>query len=420
MATVVFRGDAQATAQVDTITIGGTWANGETATVTINGKTVTHTAVTGSLTVNEIAAALRTALNASDIGEFSEITFGGTDPDITCTADTPGAPFTMSVSKVSTSGTISKASTTANSGPSVLQDDNVTGGSLPGTGDTWTLEDSAVSILYDLDQLPAGTIDATYIEASYTGSIGNPRFNPNGYHEYRPRELEIETSVLEIGRGDGDGSPRMLINLGSVACDVRVYKTDASSDDGYHALRIRGTNAANTMEVNGSATVDIAPEAGQVATFATLYCNGACTVRISNGVTVGTLVAAGNAQVEIESAAALAAITEIRCEGQATVVLLGDNAVTAINVFDSATLDDRGEGTVTTLTKGPDANYTTANSSVNAGARTITNTVLAAGGGTFNDGQKKVTFTNPIDLGAAGISDLPNLNLGDNINLQRS
>lgn len=420
MSTEIFRGDAVAVAQVRQSELTGTWATNDTITVTINGKTVTYT-VGGTTTITAILTGLAAALNASTIPEFAESTWSNADPYLRQTSDTAGRSQTFSISRTtSSSGAVGAPSdSTANSGPSALVAANFDTGALPAAADTCYIQDTSVDLLYNLDAL-SGTLTACCIAASFTGEIGLPsRDETNDYYQWRPRYLVINVSTLVIGDGQGDGSGRMLIDLGSVQSAVLVLKTAESVEDEFHALRIKGTHASNTLEVYGG-SVDVAPEGADTATFATVTVGGDARVRISRRVTLGTLNVVGTATVELESAASLTDITAINVSGRATLIIRGDNTITALKILDQGTVDDRGEGTITTLTKGPNGNYSVSNNTNGVGARTITNTVLAAGTGQFDNANKTCTFTNAIDLGPAGLLDFPNLDLGYDINVQIS
>ena len=432
MATITFRGDAAPpTKQVSTITVGGTWLTGETASITMNGRSVTVT-LGATVTVAHVCDALRAAFNGDAIvgdetrnttgnliPEFNEITATDTNTTVVLTHDTNGVPFTATVSETSTSGTVSIATTTAAVGPSILAAGNLSGGALPSASDILVFEDNSVDLLYGLDAA-TNLLAELHIKASSTGLIGLSRFNANSYAEYRTREFTVESTLVTIGAGEGDGSGRLLLNLGNDQTAVVVYKTDTSEDEGYHALRIRGTHASNVLRVLGSSTVDIACEAGHTATFATLIVGGSSKVRTSAGTTLGTVIVEGSAELTIDSVAALADITAITIRDTAKVILTGDNAITAFEIQGQGTFDDRGSGTITTLQVGPSANYTTRYSAVATGARVITTTQIASGSGEFYDANKKCTFTNAIDLGMGGLSGRPNLNLGDEIDIQRS
>ena len=174
--------------------------------------------------------------------------------------------------------------------------------------------------------------------------------------------------------------------------------------------------------MNGDqAQVDVAPEYNHTATFATVTIGGSSVVRISDRVTITTLNISGNAVVDLTSATGLTDITTINLFGNAHLTLRGDNGIGTVNIHDTATLDDRGEGTITKINKSPSCHYTTENSAVASGARVITNIDMNAGSGTFNDSAKKCTLSDAINFGASNpFTDFPGVNLGTDINLQKS
>lgn len=431
MANVEFRGDAVAFAKVVQTTVTGTWATSDVANVTINEKTLAVT-IGSSVTVTDVAAAVVAAFNGAAVvndetrnftgdeePDFSEITASNVAGVISFTGDTDGLDFTVTVSETTAgSGSMGTPSTTtAPKGDNALVAENMVGGALPSAADDLTIEASSTDILYSLDSLSGTALGTLYIKGSYTGDIGLRRNNASGYIEYRTQELTVDVDDCEIGAGSGDGSGFMRINFQSAAVNVKVYNTNTAEEDDRHALQIRGTSIT-TLETEGSSTVDLAAYVGDAATVTTLTADGSSTVRTSPTTTLTTVNAGTDATVEIHSEASLSAITTINIRGNATVILSGDNAVTTVNILDNGTLDDRGEGTITNLNRGPDANYTTANSSVAAGARIVTNATFEAGAGEINDAGKKVTWSNAIDFGLADpFTDFGNLTLGDDIDL---
>jgi hypothetical protein len=103
MGTNVWRGDAAAVAQEDDFTPGGTPIPGDLFKVTINGKTVSYTDVSTSLTValmvSDVCTGLAAALSASQFGEFAELSYDGSSgTTVKGVAQTAGIPFVTSVS----------------------------------------------------------------------------------------------------------------------------------------------------------------------------------------------------------------------------------------------------------------------------------------------------------------------------------
>lgn len=424
MADAVWRGDAPAVAAVRSSTLGGTDPTGvETATVTINAKSVVTTV--GGSTVDEAGDQIKDACNASTIPEFAELTwaYDSATNKLTATADTAGKEFTFSISTNSITMTVGAVAVeTANSGANALIAANMDTGAFPGAADDLTIEQTSASLFYTLDALSAVALGTVFVEGTFEGAIGLPRINTSGasdYIEYRGRYLQLDVDNLIIGEGPGDGSARMQIDTQSAQTNIRVYKTGDSSDDQY-ALRLKGSHASNELHVSGDSEVDLAPDGGDTAQYAKIVATGSAQLRISRRVTVGTLDISGNAAVILDTDAAVTNITSITLRDNATLVIYGDNTVTTLDVGGSARVTDNCDGgTITTLTVGPNATYTTEDSAADAGDRTVTNTTLSPGASLL-DPRKVLTLSNAIDLGLGSLADYPSLNLGQGIDIQRS
>jgi hypothetical protein len=415
MADIRWRGDDDGIAQVNTVTPGGTIGT-ETFTVTINAKIITYTA-TGGDAVADVVDGLVAAFNASTIPEFAEITATDSTTHMTLTADTAGVEFTQT-SSATGSATCVTATSTSNSGPNVLSANNcidLSSGAagLPGAADSFFIEDADSSLKYGLDQSAAGTLTYLGIAAGFTGEIGLPSENTDGsldYYEYRDRYYEVRVSTCEIGSGEGSGSGRILLDFGSVQTAVVIYSTGSAAEADFHAVRLKGTHASNTLDVLGG-SVDVAPEGAETATFTTLQASGSATVRTSIGATLGTVSAAGASTVMIRSDTGLTDITAINVDDSAIVTVQGDNAVTTINCR-SGSCNYTGSGTIANLNVGVAGivDFTSGTDPV-----TVTNCTLAAGAQILDPG-KRVTFSNAIDLGDAGLEDVT-LELGKGVNV---
>jgi len=69
------------------------------------------------------------------------------------------------------------------------------------------------------------------IPSTFEQSLGLPRQNADGFAEYRPQFLQIATkaaNVIEIGKGDGQGSGLLRIDTGNYAGQVNVFGTGQS------------------------------------------------------------------------------------------------------------------------------------------------------------------------------------------------
>lgn len=273
MATINYRGDYYTTAQVDTLTPGGTIEATDIFICTINGKSVS--AVAGGTTVASVTAAVVAAWNASTIPEFMEITATDSTTHVTLTHDTPGVPFTVTVSTTETGGggadlqTFVQATTTTATGPTTLAAANCEGGALPGAGDTFYVPPGR-SILYGLTALSGVTLTNLHLNGTY---VGLPFWNVSGngtYWEYRTTYLTLGATNVYVGSSEGSGVLRCKLNCGSVQAAVIVYDTGASADgNGFGAFQFKGTNASNTLQCKGGST-SVAKVIGESATIATL------------------------------------------------------------------------------------------------------------------------------------------------------
>lgn len=218
-ANVRWTGNAQDVAQVSTIAASGTWATGDTATVTCNKKSVTVTVGT-AVTTADVVAALAAAINATSatadlvgdetrnvggqqILEFTEIVASASGSTLTLASVTPGIPFTVTRGEATAgSGALGAVTAvTAATGKHWLNNaDNYEGGALPSDGDSLYVDAGGVSILYGLDYFRANSVGVDLIVSTdFTGSIGRPLLTAAGYQDYRlPRYLLFEGDSKDI------------------------------------------------------------------------------------------------------------------------------------------------------------------------------------------------------------------------------
>ena len=217
-ANVRWTGNAQDVAQVSTITASGTWAGGDTATVTCNKKSVTVTLGT-AVTTTDVAAALAAAINATDAGtglvgdetrnvggqaipEFAEILASSSGAVLTLRSRTPGVPFTVTRSEATAGDGVLGAVTavTAATGKHWLSNpDNYEAGALPADDDTLFIDTGSVSILYGLDYFRTNAIDLDIVISNdWLGQLGLPLQNVAGYVEYRPRYFQLRGVGKEL------------------------------------------------------------------------------------------------------------------------------------------------------------------------------------------------------------------------------
>jgi len=299
MATVNYRGDYYTTAQIDTLTPGGTIEVGDIFNVTINGKTIS--VVAASTTISVVVTAIHAACAASTIPEFYELAWTDSTTHITVTtkSDKHGWPFTITVTTTETGGgaaddqTFVQATTQAATSAQHWSAYNFEGGSLPGNGVTVFVPPGR-TVLHNLSSLSAVTLTNLHLNGAY---VGLPFWNVSQYGtyaEYRGTYLTLGVTNAYVGSLEPTGILRCKLNTGSVQTAIVVYGTGASADgNGFGAFQWKGTHASNLLEVKGgSCTVGMS--VGESATIVTLLVgdgDGSTTdpdVQIGPGVTLTT------------------------------------------------------------------------------------------------------------------------------------
>jgi hypothetical protein len=414
MGTKRWRGDAPAVAQVATVTLTAYDAT-TTYIVTVNGKQVSVLGQGG--TTATTATALQTALAASTIPEFLEVTWSVNSSTITGTAKTAGKPFTATSSVSGGAGMIGAFSTTtASSGPNDWSTAaNWDTGAVPVAADDVYIENTSSAILYGLDQHTV-TLNSLNIAATFTGTIGLPRINGSGstaYFEYRPAYLQIGVTTCNIGTGSGSGSGRIKINFGAVQTAVNVYSTGSAAETGIPSLLLLGTHASNVVNCN-KGSLGIAYFGGETSTVLTLdigfVANQAGDSNVTTG--AGTTLTTVNQYGGVWVNRATGGVTTFT-QYAGTSTWLGGTWTTA-NLWGGKCFAAT-TGTFATSNVGKGA---TLDASQDMRAKTLTNCTLFAGA-TLNDPDGTLTFTNPFLLSGCGIADIT-VALGDNFHLQKS
>jgi hypothetical protein len=308
MSTIIWYGDASAVAKVDTLTVGGTIEAAGLFSLTIGNKTLSVTA--GSTDAETVATNIVTAFNLltqTQAPEFYEITAAADSGGaFTLTAKTPGKPFTVTQPTTEAGGgaaddqTFDIAHTVVNAGPNDASTAaNYSGGALPTDSDVLVFENSASSVLYNLDALAAITLAELHIRQSYTGWIGLPRTNGSGttsYLEYRPQYLQVGATAWDIGLGEGNGTGRVKLDFGAVQFAGSVYNGGSQVESYVPAVLLKGTHADNVLTVL-KGTVGVAFFTGEVSTLSALNIGhissvGDSTVHLGDGVTLTTVTKA--------------------------------------------------------------------------------------------------------------------------------
>lgn len=409
MANLDFRGDATLVAEVVSLTPAAVGV-GNVFTATINGRTITYQAA--DTLVATVTAALTAAWNiadATDFPEHSEITAADNTTHVTLTADAKGVPFCQTdvgeskdglwATATGGSATLTLALVTAAEGPSVWCASNFRNVStlvnkIPGAGDSVWIRNSAVDLLYGLEQSGSGTIDILNIDSSYTGRIGLPKRNTLGdtsYDEYRPLSLAAKCTTYNVGAGTGSGSSRIQLQLSSdVVSTLNVFATGSSDDAALHAIRVAGGQANCKINQTGG-SIDISPEAGATAEMGGgINVSGAGICRVGGNTVVSPVNIEGSASVALNSTHAVAATT-ITMRENATLTKSGTGTVARLDVFGGVahienigTITDCSVGSGTTLD---------ASGLVDTAGVTITNDASLGIGCSINDPAGRLAYT---------------------------
>lgn len=147
--------------------------------------------------------------------------------------------------------------------------ENWSTGSNPANGDTVYLKDSAVDVLYGLEDLAAVTLAELHIDLSYTGDIGLADADENGYYQYRPKYLKQPATLIFIGEGQGPGGSLWRLDTAAVQTALLQYGSGRPDDSSLPAVQWIGTHASNVARIfKGS--FGAAAEAGTTAVLLTL------------------------------------------------------------------------------------------------------------------------------------------------------
>lgn len=419
-------GGALPVAQVETLTVANTWAANDTATVTINSRTITMTVGT-TATTTQVATELAAVLGSSssslgtgysatergpNIPEFREFTAAASGSTVVLTGVTKGKPFTVTCGETTAgTGTLSTSTTTAASGSNHFTGTaNWSTGAVPVDSDTVVFENTSNDLLYAIDQNGVSPASIT-ITQSYTGKIGLRNVNADDstypYVEYRDKFLKMCASgdglntAVTIGQGDGSGSSRLKLDFNTGQVTVVVHNTGQPDETNIPSLLMKGTNTSNSYDIR-KGNVGIGFFVGDSANIATLrvsYINSKesdAKVICGPGVTFSTAtIVIDGGDVTLESATTGGTIV---LNGGVLRILGAAHPSITIN---GGTLYYNSTGTITTLkvTGG------TFDRSQDNRSATITNCELHDGA-TFNDPSGVLTITNGIDLYQCGYEDV--------------
>lgn len=378
MADTRWLGRAVAVKQISTLVIGGGWVAADTITLVINGRDLTLTVGT-TVTTTQIASDIKVmwegeTLNGdesrnaigTDLAEYAEITAAVTASTITFTHDTAGTPFTLATSRVTANtGTVVDATPQAATGPNDVNNiNNWSEGSVPALADTVFIDNTDISLLYNLGQLAGNTLTSLTVGSTFTGEIGLPKNNPNGYTEYRPTYLVIDCTTILIGKQEGTGSQRIKIDSGSVQTTLIIDRSSSSLEVGFGAVIWKGTHASNVVQINNG-SLSVAPLGSEVATILTLTVSGPANVECGVDVTLGTANKGGGGNLIVHGSA-----TTIK-EDAGVVTVKGTGTVGTFSV-EGGVCNYLSTGTITTMNTGGFDSTATINFNQDIRLRTVT------------------------------------------------
>lgn len=406
-----------AVAQVETYTFTAPSGVGNTYNAAINGKTVTYSSISGD-TAATAATGLYNLLNASTsiASELLEISFANPSSGVvTATSRNPGTPFAnvlgTSAGLILSTGNglangISTAHTTANASPSDVNDAQnwlrftppAPGvRQLPQNGDDVVIANTAVPMLWNLDQLKLVQFNTYTRWQTFTGTIGLPENNPNGYTEWRATYFwfigpqgSVPSGGLQmvLGQGQtGSGPTRERYNLQSSQVTLTVLAAGNADDD--YGVRFLGVHTANTFTLLGGVSLGIGMLAGETSKLSSSTVDGNATLGIGDGVTwtaASTLTMYGG-QAVLSAAPATLALAN-----GAQVTILKDLLTWAtINAQGGSLLTWLAGGTITTLTM---TTGSVLDKSNDLRLLTITNSTIDGDTCAFNDPLNAIVWTN--------------------------
>lgn len=250
-----------------TITVAGTWASGDTVTISIGNKDLIITlGASASTVVADIAAEIVAAINAADntapgtgftwnyggqqFMEFKDIVATVNSAVVTVTAVNAGEPIGLVVTEVTAGdGTATEANSVVATGPEFIDNaDNYAGGVLPVDNDDLYFDTGAVSAKYGLTYFRANNIDLNvYITGDWTGQLGLPAVRTvtgGSYAEYRQRYFQFRggSKVFRVLPGRSGAT-----NQGALYVDFQDQASVSIA-----ILAGRGSGTAPTIFLAGS------------------------------------------------------------------------------------------------------------------------------------------------------------------------
>jgi hypothetical protein len=372
MSSQYYVGTVLAVAEVDTFTPASV-TTGDVNTLTVkNEYAVTITTVSFTVGGTQTAAAVVTGLTAAwnANGIASPLATASGSATFILTAVPAGQPLHVT-SAVTGTGTLSKATTIASAGPSDWnQSGNWSLGTVPVSSDSVYLDPRMqAAVLYGLNQ-SAVTLTNLYADLGClnVGQMGVP--------------LQISATNLVVGRNlNGvnavNSAGNINIDLGTNASTGVVLNSNPTpSFVGLETVRVKGTNASNSISIVGGLVGIATSLPGDTATYPTITCSGGI-LNVSSGVTSTTVVNDGG-QVTLSCAA-----TTATNSGTGTLTTRGLGLIGTANSYGTGNLFVGNRPTAgTAITTLNTLSGSTTDFTVDSRATTVG--TMAYGGGTIN------------------------------------
>jgi hypothetical protein len=390
--------------EVKSYEFAGTWLATETATITINGKTLTLTAGT-VVTVTQMAADMVDMINGaaanqdegrsalgSAIGEFAPLTATSDAGVVLITGADDGRPIgTVTVGHTSAGGTFAASTpetVTSGTGPNYADDiDNWSGDTVPIAGDTIVFDHhAAAGPKYNMAMgIAPASIQVT---DGFRYGIGLSQVNKDTaahpFDEHLPTYMTF-TSCADV-RVNAVNAASIRLDFGAAASAITVESTGRSSETGVPALLLKANHASNSLNVvNGD--VGVCMEAGSVGELGALSIGGqgAPSVKTGPGVVLAT------ATVNAGSLVARSAITNLVVNG-GTVEQIGAAIGTTTLTINGGAFFPRSSGTHAAVYQSAGIIDCTRDWQ----ARTVTNYYMY--GGALKDPNGTLTLTNGLRI----------------------
>jgi hypothetical protein len=376
-------------------------ATGGTLTATMNGKNVTYTCLSSDTTLTAAAAWQALLANtATSPPEINEQSWSVNGAVVTATASTPGTPFAGMTGGLTSSAAggagVTQTTVTPNSSQSDVNNPAnwLRAGSpgIPQNGDDVVVASSNIPLLWNLDALAAVTFNSYTRWQSFTGTIGLPVQNPNGYLEYRPTYFQFAGSgagfTMILGQGQGGGPSRERYNVGSQQTTLVVLASGSAADN--YAVCFLGTNAANVITAQNT-TLGVAMTPGEVATIASASVDGGGGVALGSGV-----MFSGDLTLINASAVVNCNVASLDAQ-QGSQVVVGSLGLTyaAVSAVGGSNIQWQSNSTITALVLQTSSIF---DKSQDLRPIVITDSTIDGDTCQINDPGNAITYTNPTTI----------------------